>query len=118
MQPRIKKYDFGEIIVDNERYTKDLIITPVGIIGNWWRREGHRLQLVDICEYVQENIEYDAVVIGTGYYGYMKVDREIIDYFKEKNVEVYVSDTREAVKKYNELVEKGKKVLGLFHLTC
>ncbi len=118
MQPKIKKYDFGEVIVDSERLTRDLIITPTGIIKNWWRREGHRLQLIDIHDYIPENIVYDAAVIGTGYYGYMRVDNEVIDYFKKKNVDVFILDTREAVRKYNELVEKGKKVLGLFHLTC
>ena len=118
MQPLIRKYDFGEIVVDGEKHVRDLIITPVGVIANWWRREGHRLQLDDIRKYVPGDIEYDAVVIGTGYYGYMSVDDEVINFFKKKSVDVFISDTRKAVRKYNELVEKGKKVLGLFHLTC
>ena len=118
MQPRIKSYDFGKMFIDGETHTRDLIITPKGIIGNWWRKEGHRLQLDDIKHYVPEDLDYDAVVIGTGYYGYMVVDKDVIEYFENKGVEVYVLDTRKAVKKYNELVDKGKKVLGLFHLTC
>ncbi|MCD6300722.1 MAG: hypothetical protein J7L82_01470 [Staphylothermus sp.] len=118
MQPRIKHYDFGEIIIDNKKYVRDLIITPKEIISDWWRQEGHRLQLTDILEHIPEDIGYDAVIIGTGYYGYMKVDKEVINYFKTKNAEVFILDTHNAVKKFNKLVEIGKKVLGLFHLTC
>ncbi|MET1159563.1 MAG: Mth938-like domain-containing protein [Thermoprotei archaeon] len=116
MQPRINSYRFGYIVVDKEEYTRDLIITPSDVKPNWWRIEGHRLQLDDIREYL--DIDVDAVVIGTGYDGLMRVDEEVIEHYRKRGIEVYVSNTREAVNKYNELVEKGKRVLGMFHLTC
>ncbi len=116
MQPLIKSYSFGKIIIDGEVYTHDIIILPDRIIDNWWRKEGHYLQLDDLKDIGE--IIADAAVIGTGYYGLMRVDKEVIEYFKEKGMEVYVAETRKAVEKYNELVKKGKKVIGLFHLTC
>ncbi|MHA1222967.1 MAG: hypothetical protein ACTSP3_06870 [Candidatus Heimdallarchaeaceae archaeon] len=33
-------------------------------------------------------------------------------------IEVYAFKTQEAVEKYNEIAQQGKKVAGAFHLTC
>jgi len=115
-QPVIDDYDFGEIMVNGVVYDRDLIITPSGVKPNWWRVEGHRLQLTDVQEVV--NADVDVVVIGTGYDGRMIVDDDVIKAFKERGAEVYVLKSRQAVKKYNEEVEKGRKVLLLIHLTC
>jgi hypothetical protein len=115
-QPLIKKYDFGYMVVDNKEYTRDLVILPDKVMPNWWRLEGHRLQLRDIMDYLDINV--DAVVIGTGYYGYMRVDDEVIKKFEERGIKVYVLNSREAVEKYNELVGKGLRVAAFFHLTC
>ncbi len=112
----IKHYDFGVMIVDGEKHTRDLIITPTRIIGNWWRKEGHRLYLDDLKDVLSEDFEY--LVIGTGYYGYMKVEEEVYRYMKKRGVKTYSAPTGEAVKKFNELVSKGYRVVGAFHLTC
>ncbi len=116
MQPLIKSYSFGKIVMEDKAFFRDIIILPGKIIDNWWRKEGHSLQLDDLKDV--EDIIADAVVIGTGYYGLMRVDKEVIEYFKQKGMEVYMAETGKAVEKYNELVRKGKKVIGLFHLTC
>jgi len=113
---KIEHYDFGEMIVNGKEYRHDLIITPDRIIDNWWRIEGHRLQLADLQDL--EGVDFEYLVIGTGYSGLMRVDPEVIDAFERRGVKVLVYNTREAVRKYNELVEKGKKVVGAFHLTC
>jgi len=112
----IKNYRFGSIIINDVEYSRDVVILPDRVISPWWRIEGHRLQIDDVKEYLDINL--DAVVIGTGYYGVMKVDDNVISEFKRKSVEVYVMDTRSAVKKYNELVDCGKRVIAFLHLTC
>ncbi len=118
-QPSVKRYDFGVIVINGDEYRRDVIITPNRVIGNWWRREGHYMVLEDILEYIDpDTIDYDVVVIGTGYYGAMKVDEKVIQYFKEKGREVIVKPSPEAVETYNGLIEKGRKVLAFFHLTC
>ena len=115
-QPRIKHYDFGVIVINGDKYTRDVIILPDKIISNWWRLEGHRLQLDDIRDYLDTRLDY--VVIGTGYYGYMRVDDTVLREFEKRGVEVYVDTTRKAVEKYNELVDKGYRVAAFLHLTC
>lgn len=115
-QPLVKQYVFGKIVVDGKSYSRDIIITPKKIVSEWWRIEGHRLQLPDVEEYLDEDV--DVVVIGTGYYGYMKVDRSVVEEFKKRGREVYVADSRTAVEVYNKLVNEGKRVLLFIHLTC
>jgi len=116
MQLLIEHYDFGTIVIGGREYRSDVIITPRGVYSDWWRLEGHRLQLADVRDYLCEKV--DAVVIGTGYSGFMRVDREVIEEFKRRGIEVYVTNTRRAVEIYNDLVKQGKKVMAFLHLTC
>ena len=44
----IEQYNFGEMVIAGKRYTTDLIMWNDGIKQNWWRKEGHLLQLEDI----------------------------------------------------------------------
>jgi len=115
---KIVQYRFGEIIVDNERYNRDIILSGEKVlVKSWWRKEGHRLYLDDIKD-VLEKYKPEILVVGTGYYGFMKVDDDLKSYLKNKDIDLVEARTAEAVKKFNELVERGAKVLGAFHLTC
>ncbi|MCS7125742.1 MAG: Mth938-like domain-containing protein [Aigarchaeota archaeon] len=116
MEFKIEEYGFGYIVVNGVTYSRDLIILPERLITNWWRKEGHRIELSDLAEVLEVDVDY--VVIGTGYSGRVEVSREVLEVFKKKNVEVVVEDTRNAWRRYNELVEKGFRVCGAFHLTC
>jgi hypothetical protein len=115
-QPLIDHYDFGEIVVGGREYTHDIVIHPEGILSNWWRIEGHRLQLADVKDFL--GMKVDVVIIGTGYDGVMRVDDEVVEAFKKLGSEVYVLRSRQAVRKYNEEVSKGRRTLLFIHLTC
>ena len=113
---KIEKYRFGEIVIDGNVYSKDLIVYPGKIKENWWRKEGHSLCIEDI----EEIFEYkpEILIIGTGYSGVMDVPEDVIKEIEEKGIKVEVYFTREAVNKFNEYIEKGKKVVCALHLTC
>ncbi|MCD6324338.1 MAG: Mth938-like domain-containing protein [Desulfurococcales archaeon] len=115
-QPLIDGYDFGRLEIGGEVITQDVVITPQRVVKGWWRLEGHRLQIPDVRDFLAEDV--DAVVVGTGYDGMMRVDDDVVDAFRRRGREVFVLRSREAVKKYNELVRAGRKVLLLIHLTC
>lgn len=115
-QPRIEFYDFGIIVIDGKEYRSDVIITPRGVVSDWWRIEGHRLQLPDVRDYLLEDV--DIVVIGTGYDGLMRVDEDVVNAFRRRGVEVFIGRSREAVNRYEEEVARGRRVLAFFHLTC
>jgi len=113
---RIEHYNFGEIVVNGRKYSRDIIITPSRIISDWWRIEGHMLFLDDLKDILNEEFEY--LVIGTGYYGFMRVSDEVFRKMGKRGVKVIAKPTREAVEEFNTLSSKGAKVVGAFHLTC
>lgn len=119
-QPRINYYDFGVIVVDGKTYRNDIIITPRRIVENWWRIEGHRMQVRDVWNYLaEEDLKgVDDVVIGTGYDGLMKVDDDVVRLFEDRGIRVHVMMSRPAVDEYNRLVDEGRKVILFIHLTC
>lgn len=112
---RIESYGFGRITIDGKEYTSDVIIYPDRVDSSWWRKEGHKLQLVDIQAVLDANP--DALVVGTGYYECMKVMPEVEAELQARSIELHVAPTQRACDIYNEL--KGqKRVVAALHLTC
>ena len=113
----INGYEFGRIVVGDKNYTSDVIIASDRVINqSWWRREGHRVSKHDIGEILDYSPE--IVIFGTGYNGLVRIDREVEDFLREKGIDVEKLKSKEAVKKFNELVKKGKRVVLAIHLTC
>jgi len=111
----IEFYNFGKITIDGKTYTNDVIIFPDHVEDGWCRKEGHRLSINDLKDVVQATPE--ALVLGTGYFGSMKVPNEVREYLKSKKIDLIVENTKEAYKTYNRLAPT-KKVVAAFHLTC
>ena len=116
MVVRVESYEFGSIRIDGKTYHEDLIILPDRVIESWRRIRGHELRLDDLKEVLEADI--DCLIIGTGYYGMVKVLDEVVEYFEKKGVEVVIKPTREACEAYNERVDFGKKAALALHLTC
>jgi|Deesub1362A_J573_1020465.scaffolds.fasta_scaffold00028_73 hypothetical protein len=114
---RIEGYEFGRIVVDGKKFTSDVIVGSDSIINpNWWRKEGHRVYEDDVREILAYNPE--IVVFGTGYYGVVKVEKEVEDLFGKKRIRVEKMKSSEAVKRFNDLLNQGKRVVLAIHLTC
>jgi hypothetical protein len=112
---RITHYSFGRITVDDEIFTSDVVIYPDRINSSWWRKEGHLLQVADLKEIVKESVPF--LIIGTGYYGSMKVPAATVDYLKSKGIDVVTCITQKAVETYNRTWGQ-KPVVAALHLTC
>ena len=111
----IESYNFGKIIINSKEYNSDIIIYKESIDDKWWRRESHNLRIEDIKKIVDNKPE--TLIIGTGYYGLMKVPLELIKYLESNNIEVIIKNTKDACDEYNTLHQK-KNVVAAFHLTC
>ncbi len=111
----IEAYDFGRIVIDGKEYTSDVIIYPDHVDGNWWRKEGHRLQVVDIKKAIQEKPE--ILIIGTGASGLMEVPREVKNRITSRGIRLVVDTTKKACDEYNRLSVAGRTIAAL-HLTC
>jgi len=115
MAPEIQNYQFGRMLVDGERHTRDLILLPDRVVGNWWREEGHRLSVADLQAVLDAAPE--VLVVGTGAYGRMQVPEETRQAVEAAGIELRVARTGQAWQLYNDL-QRRQPTAGAFHLTC
>jgi hypothetical protein len=117
----IEDYSFGMLRVDGKEYQHDVVIYPEStatrpqVDSSWWRKEGHRLDKADLDAVTKARPE--VLVVGTGYYGCMKVPKETIEFVRSLGIELYAEPTKEACQKYNELKD-SRRVVAALHLTC
>ena len=113
----IEHYATGSYMtVDGKNYHQDLKIIRGQVKGNWWRKQGHRLDTEDISDIISAKPE--MLVIGTGYAGNMRILESVRSALEEHNVGVVAEETAKAVSVFNRFAGEGKDVAGAFHLTC
>ena len=113
---KITDYRFGHIEVDGLAYSSDVIITPEGVEDSWWRKEGHKLAVEDLHAVIAA--KPDALIIGSGYYGRMRVPAATKSFLTGKGIRVEVVETSEAVEVFNKLQQEYAPVVAALHLTC
>ncbi len=113
---KIEEYAFGRIRIDGGTYTRDLILLPDRVVEGWWRRQGHLLQLEDLSSVLEA--AWDALVIGTGAHGAMRVSPEVERYFARVGLPWEKHPTARACERYNALAAEGRRVAAALHLTC
>ena len=111
----IDSYSFGKMVYKGKAFHSDIIIYPDRVEGSWWRKEGHVLRREDLADILAANPE--VLIIGTGYMGMMKVPEELRKELMSKKIELYVEDSRQAVKVFNAIHTK-RRTIAAFHLTC
>jgi hypothetical protein len=111
----IDEYGFWKIVIDGKKYDEDVMITPKGEVKEWRRVKVHEVCVKDLEPI--EGEEFDVLIIGTGYFGVVKVLSEVEEWAKKKGVELVAVPTKEACRVYNEVSGKRRAVAAL-HLTC
>lgn len=114
--PLIEHYAFGSMTVGGRRYKDDVTIIGEAVSGDWWRSQGHLCQESDLEEIFAA--KPDAVVIGQGSSGMMRVSPAVAARCKKLGVSLHAEPTSQAVERFNALSKAGKNVAGAFHLTC
>ena len=112
---RIEHYDFGRIVINGKEFRKDVLIDSNKKISSWWRKRGHEVCIEDVKELLESDAE--IFIIGTGYYGYVKVLPEVLNEFEKRKIKVISEKTEKACEIFNEL-SASKKLCAGFHLTC
>ncbi|MBN2016796.1 MAG: hypothetical protein JW794_01475 [Candidatus Cloacimonetes bacterium] len=113
---RIEIYQFGKMVIDGISYTHDLILHNDKVQSEWWRKRSHHLSLEDIPVLKKERC--DVFIVGTGKFGLMKVDDEVIELCHQNDIDLIIKDTRSAIDVFNHLLNSGKQIIAAFHLTC
>ena len=112
----IEDYQFGTMTVMGQRHSQDLKIVEGEIIGRWWRKEGHSVHPEDVEDVL--GVKPEFLVVGMGQPGLMQVTPELRSALAGARVHLIELPTAQAVETFNELLRKGRKVAGAFHLTC
>ena len=85
-----------------------------------WRETGTHhvpgIQVADVEELVENGAQ--AVVLTRGMELVLQTCPETIEHLEGRGIRTYVAETNDAAQLYNELVDQGEPVGGLFHSTC
>jgi len=120
---RIDSYSFGVMKVDGVEYSADLIVFASRGAGsldriksNWWRKQGHSLAIEDIDDVF--DFKPDVLIVGIGASGLMQIPASTKKALQEEAIVLIAENTGRAWQLFNEQIQKGKKAVGAFHLTC
>jgi hypothetical protein len=113
---RIRYVRGSHMEIDGTRYRRDLKIVGGEVKGDWWRKEGHRLDPEDMKDVLSANP--DVLVVGTGYAENMAVPEATRSALSQRRIRVVARATQDAVEEFNRLASEGRDVAGAFHLTC
>lgn len=113
---KIDTYRFGKIVIDGKDFGSDLLVVSGRVDDSWWRKEGHALQVEDLNAVLAAQPK--VLVVGTGYFGMMKVPVETMEVLESKGIEVVAARTSKAVEAFNRLADSGMEIAAAFHLTC
>lgn len=120
MEPKIDKTKFGSITLAGEKYEHDIQIRLNGKIEKRKKKlskevygTSHTISLAEAEFVYQEGAE--AIIIGSGQEGMLKLSDEAAALFKKKDCKVKLMPTPEAAHEWNKA--KGPTI-GLFHITC
>ncbi len=113
---RIEDYRFGHLRIDGRDLRKDVLVLPPRVLSPWWRQAGHSLVPADLEEVFADAPE--VLVVGTGAYGVMEVPEATRQALSAAGIEVEALRTEEACRRFNALVDQGRRVAAALHLTC
>jgi hypothetical protein len=117
---KVDSFNFGTIVVEGKKYSHDILLFPDGVVNErrsgFWKFGSHAIQRNEIERLITANPE--VVIVGTGTSGRARLTSDAKSYAKEAKVELVVLPSAEAIESLNRLVEGGKRVAALIHITC
>lgn len=119
----ITNISWGHIEVKSDDQTYRFKDCKLGL-GNaleWdWTITGTRhqpgIQPADIEDILADDLDF--MVLSRGMQLMLHVCEETEELLNSRNIEYYIGQTQLAVNLFNSLVQKGRKVAGVFHSTC
>jgi len=122
----IEEYHFGSIAIDGKIYNNDVEVRSISSkieVLDWQKDESHDINVDAVKGAVEQ--KPDTIIIGTGESGLAKVTEIAKQFIAEKEIELIIDITGEAIKTFNvikqgSIEEEGEEanIIGLFHLTC
>lgn len=113
---KIQSYRFGFIQINGKDYRNDVKLIGEKVVPEWWRSQGHLVQVKDVQDLL--NADAEICIFGTGAYGSMRVSDSVRSEFQDRGVEVLLQKTESACDTYSRLLQDGKMVVAGLHLSC
>ena len=117
---KVNRFDFGSIVIDGKQYGHDVVVLPDGTVkereASKAKFGGHTIGKAEIEELAKTKPE--TVIVGTGTNGMATLSPEARLYGREAKLNLVVLPSSEAIAKLNQLVDEGKRVAALIHITC
>jgi hypothetical protein len=118
--PKVSRIAWGEMDIEGLGSGKDWKLWPGGGRQWDWNETGTHhepgIQPADVEELLEHGSE--VVVLSRGQELRLQTSTDTLDFLSGRGVTVHIEETKSAVKHYNELIEQGEAVGGLFHSTC
>jgi hypothetical protein len=114
----IENYRFGNVVVDGEPLNKDLMVIKGRLYKNWWRDQGHLVQLCDL-DFVLDAKPH-TLIVGTGSSGRLKIADGLSRELGKRGIRLEAIPTELAIMRFQELADmEGEENIALaLHLTC
>ena len=110
-------FNFGKIKYDGKIYTYDVWVNEEGdILPRRSLGDHHFLTREELKQYLKNDSE--MLIFGTGDYGIAKLTEDAQKLINSKKIKTIVKTTPEAIKEFNKLKKKGKKIIAVMHITC
>jgi hypothetical protein len=120
VSPKISRIAWGEMDIEGLGSGKDWKLWPGGGRQWDWNETGTHhepgIQPADVEELLEHGSE--IVILSRGQELRLQTTQAALDLLRERGVTIHVEETRAAVKRYNDFVDQGELVGGLFHSTC
>ena len=117
---KIDKFSFGSAVIDGTKHIRDLILLPDGKmkrrVGGFWVIGSHCIKKEEVELLFASGAE--AIVIGVGVLSRARLSDEAKGYAESQSTQMFVLSSRDAVLKWNQLADEGKRTAALIHITC
>lgn len=118
MTDPITRYRFGQVVIHDVTYTKDLVVFPDQQVSRWTRQKGHDRIPDDFQQILDHPTRPDTLIIGTGCYGLMQVPHAVQSHLQSHGIQLIIEPTETACATYNRLQATDQAIAAVFHLNC
>ena len=117
---KVDSFRFGLIVIDGKKYVRDVLVFPDGTMrkrkGGFWKFGSHTIKREEIDQLVKADPE--EIIVGTGTSAKARLTPDTESWANEAKLNLVVLSSQEAVERFNRLVQEGKRVAALIHITC
>ena len=115
-QTKIDSTSFGQITVNGQTYTQDVIVMSDSRVEKTQTQIRHLISQKEFTQLMQENP--DVIVIGLGQSSQMQISPDVISSADAAGIQLITKSTSAAITQFNKFIQQNKTVAAYMHVTC